>query len=345
MGIRRISRTLQRSTRLVVSLVLAAALGDAPALAQTYSITGNVRYQVGNGLPIPMTLAPVPIGRAQAVPGATVQQSFIAGLPPKITMPASQLTAPAVAMTLPVFPINPAQLQLQTAISAKFPRVSAVFQAGGRTGAATTTRNVLGVGLVRYQALLNQFGGPGLPSFGGNASIALPALGTPPCGPGPGCVAIFAPYMPGSAFGGPLTWTSAVTQIAPSPGLFAATIGPLGTILGLGLPLGPGIANLQTSFAGPWTTGMVTVSVPSAVPPQFFQLTGSDNRTPAGLGTISLVSGGLTQRSIDGPNATRAWLNLTIVPEPATTLQVACGFAGLQALRRLRRRRDRVRPH
>ena len=108
-------------------------------------------------------------------------------------------------------------------------------------------------------------------------------------------------------------------------------VNALGSILGKDVGLGPGgINNMATASAGfPWTTGMITVSAPFAVPSELFILTGSDGRNPQGVGTISLVSGGLSMRQASGPNANRGWIRLQVLPEPAALLGALSAFAML----------------
>ena len=48
-------------------------------------------------------------------------------------------------------------------------------------------------------------------------------------------------------------------------------------------------------------------------PDEIFTFTGSDNRVN-GVGTISLVAGGVSDRGVSGPNGNRGWLNLTVGP-------------------------------
>ena len=56
----------------------------------------------------------------------------------------------------------------------------------------------------------------------------------------------------------------------------------------------------------------VTVNQSAAVgSPEVFILSGSDGRVN-GVGTISLVSGAVSDRTLTGANANRGWLNLTI---------------------------------
>jgi hypothetical protein len=139
-------------------------------------------------------------------------------------------------------------------------------------------------------------------------------------------------------------FTNMSVPTAPSPGVFFANVGPAGTVLTLLTPLAPGLTNAGTSWGGPWTTGMLTASAPTAGPPGKFTLTGSDMRTvgstgpsnEGGAGSLSLVAGGFSQRTISGPNANRGWLNFTIGPKvshiPSLPLYGAAALVGLTAL-------------
>jgi hypothetical protein len=72
--------------------------------------------------------------------------------------------------------------------------------------------------------------------------------------------------------------------------------------------------NSAAGFGGPWTTGQLTVVQTKASPTEIFTLSGSDGRAPTGIGPISLVAGGLSNRARSGPNANRGWLNLVVGP-------------------------------
>ncbi len=142
-------------------------------------------------------------------------------------------------------------------------------------------------------------------------------------------------------------FTNMSTPTAAAPGLFFATVGPGGTVLNLLTPLGPGVTNRGTSWGGPWTTGMLTASAPTAFPPEKFTLSGSDGRASgAGMGSLSLVAGGFSQRSISGPSAIRGWLNFTVGTRLGVPMLPTYGVAALAALTALsgayalRRRRN-----
>jgi len=251
----RLSRTL------AFALLLLAPAGSA--VAATYSITGNARFQVGNGLPSPIGLTPAPGGRVVAIPGATIQQDSAS--PRRITLPASRLVTPGTPLVLGIAFSNPNAFQIATSQSVRFPRAAAVFSAGGRTGMATEVIPVAPSASIRYTSTSNQFGGPARPLFAGKRELALAAGASAPCTGPPACVALFASFAPAGQIGGPLGASATAMHPAASPGAFVATVTALGKIQALGTPLAPGLAVDVTSVAGPWTTGRVTVSVPSAV--------------------------------------------------------------------------------
>jgi hypothetical protein len=134
--------------------------GDAAGCA-TYGLSGNIRLQVGDGLPIPATLAnPAPNGQIFVQPAATVVQTD-GGT--NLTKPRKMYFAPdgirqaARAKNLGVRPFNAAVFQVKTEITFHFPGPyvlkpggtnqsdpadlagSAIFSAGRRTGADTVT--------------------------------------------------------------------------------------------------------------------------------------------------------------------------------------------------------------
>jgi hypothetical protein len=69
--------------------------------------------------------------------------------------------------------------------------------------------------------------------------------------------------------------------------------------------------------------------------PETFTLTGMDDRTTGGAGTIQLVSGGLSQRVSSGPNANRGRIRLELGPAigvPALSPAALAATAGLMLL-------------
>jgi hypothetical protein len=101
---------------------------------------------------------------------------------------------------------------------------------------------------------------------------------------------------------------------------------------------------MASSRGYPWTTGMITISAFAAGQFELFTITGMDNRTTMGAGTIQLVSGGVSQRTQSGPNANRGWIRLVLAPLPGVpalstpALAVTAGLMLLVAGYTMRRR-------
>jgi hypothetical protein len=356
--------SLERLAGLLTAFVLTTALGLSTAGAQTtHPLDGNARFQIGNGLPIPITLQPAPNGPVEAIDGATLAMTSPQGA---ITIKPSMFTHAGTPKNQPVFFANPQVFQVATSIPINFPRPgsTAVIAPSGRTGAdvvtfcpgdvVTASNNPMcpgpstGVisGLMRYTRTGGELGGTAVGVFGGQANIALRVTSGAPCayatGVNPACKAIFALATPA----GTGVWGANFGAVAPSPGgipspgKFYATIGGLGTILGVtATGLGPGLPNPATSYGGPWTAGTLTVSITdnAGASTEVFVLSGMDTRDPiTGQGTINLVSGTVSDRSLSAPNANRGWLNLEIKPPfgvvPAMTTPVLAAAIGLIAL-------------
>lgn len=358
------------SVRLVCVLVAVAWAASAQAQIAKHSIAGsNLRYQIGNGLPIPITTAAPPAGNVVAVPGASIMQ-ITGAAPQKITIVPSQLTWPGPLINLPIFGANPAIFEVATQIAIQWPRSTVTLQAGGRTGPSIVTfcpgstaalpnstynpscTNPLATGLpttglMRYVATANQFGGPVHGALQGIATIGLVAAGAPPpCDFATGaCMAIFAAGPPAqtAADGAPFGWFNSTPGGAPPTGLFNARVTTSGAITYVTpTGLGPGLGNPALSYGAPFTTGQVMVSARSTIGggTERFTRTGTDNRNATGSGTMSLVASAVSMRGLSGPNANRGWLNLT-VPEPTTALSAAGAFLLLAACHGLVRRRSR----
>ena len=315
-------------------LVLAALLSAPPASAQfaRYPIAGDVRFQIGNGLPFPL-ISP---GAANVAPGAAVRNTIASPDPRPLALDPGVITHPGTPMTVGVFIGNPVLFQARTAITVQFPAYPVTLEAGGRTGAATVnwcpgiTITASGTGgcltpaagpgingRVTYTATSAQFGGAAAAALGGGGDIALRAGASAPCDYNftPTCLVAFAlatppAYAPqGAAF----NLTTSFAAPVPTPGLYMAVVTGLGQVAALTpFGLGPGIPNSLTSYGAPWTTGMVSLLNTAALgTPQNFVLSGSDNRVN-GVGTISLVSGGMGVRNLSGASANRGWLSLTV---------------------------------
>ncbi len=339
----------------LIGFALGVAWGGVPAVQSApYSLTGNLR--LGFGFPsnflgaVPHTPWPAPTGRVWATANATVQQT-LGPDPVKMTFAPNQLTAPAVQRTLPIFLFNAKVFQASTALSAKWPKAAVTFQKAGRLGPATVTwcpgrplptpglnpgcagpqAGPLGSGLFRYTKTLNQFGGPGVASIGGNAAIHMVISGVAPCdwATGPCLAGVVPATPPASPAAGATFGFSTNAGVGAAPNLFNVRAIANGLITATSVVgTGAGLSNIATSFGAPWTTGKVTVSITDQTGPinEVFILSGSDARV-AGVGTISLVSAAVVTRSITGTSANRGWLNLT-VPEPSGLL----GFSAALAL-------------
>jgi hypothetical protein len=341
-----------------VFLALACAVVSAwstHASAEPYRLSGNARFQVGNGLPVPIGFTAPPNGPIVATPSAQVKQALGAD-PKRLTIPAGQLTWAARPVDLPVAQQNPNVFQVHTSVGVSFPGQQAVFRAGGRTGAPTVTfcagqsvlpsgnplcsgpgasANVIH-GLMRYTRTANQFGGPAQPAFTGTVNVAVRGGAGAPCNGPPSCVVAMALSTPPplGAWGAPFGVSAQMPHPAPNPGAYFGTVNTWGTVLNLGTVLGAGLANASTAFGGPWTTGRVTVSVTSTAMGGFqkFTLTGSDNRV-GGVGSISLVSGAIVYRALTGPEAARGHLTLEISALPPRPVPGLAGWGlGLLAL-------------
>jgi len=353
-------------------LALSVALGmvlSSTAQAQTFnkfSLTGNSRSQIGDGLPLPITFAPAPNGAVKVKPGATVQQSQ--GPDPKAMkfIGTTEANFSTTFMNQPVFALNKAVAQVRTSLIINGPWGGTgtvgtrTFSAGGRTGPpafawcpglalpltadpgcgdpATDTRVTDPKGRVKYTATSNQFGGPfealvGAAGSKGGASVVLmlpggfagvgvgcahPAVGAPNAtqNADTGCVGIFSPIAVD-------THAVAGRPIGPATSNFPPAIpgnirpmaitanGNVTRVLPTAAGTGP-VNNVEASWGFPYTTGIVNVTAADALgSAEKFTLSGGDSRVD-GVGSISMVSGGLSDRTLSGSNANRAWLNYTV---------------------------------
>ncbi len=364
---------------LLGSLSLFAVLGFASASpAQYYTISGGGgQLQIGDGLPIPIQPQSTSMGGSMSTggpigtganfpdkllippntnPAKRLIQQTAGPDPKKMIIPPGvfQRKAPGPSV-LGVAPYNPELYQLETNLSLTAPGFgTATFEAGGRTGAATATfTGTPPVSFARYTKTAAQFGGPAVIKIVAPTPVRVWVRGgvAPlPCkhpaflGPDSGCLALLAQAFPGSmvAAGG------MVGDVQTSPGGPAGTpfrvkasVNIMGTLLMTLIDVKSGaLTNKATSVGFPWTTGRVTLSQPSALGMlEKLIITGMDGRV-GGVGTISLVSGALSQRTLTGPNSNRSWARYTL-PEPAPVLGAAAALAVLAICYRLDRRRSR----
>jgi len=349
------SASVLRKAAVLAVFALVAGLSATAFAQQTklYSISGNARYQIGNGLPIPIGFTPAPDGRVAIQPGAAILQTTGPD-PKKMIMPPSGAIAPGNPVVIGLFAANPKLFQVATAIPLAGPKApGATFSAGGRTGASTVSwcpgstvtpsgnpgcaspGGGSGInGRLVYTKTANQFGGVLQGNVGGFADIAIRVAGTPP-GSVTAVFAIANPF-PTGAQGAPFGFVGVTAGAAPAPpnGVGGFIAGPNGTLLTqvFAHPTAYGVPNPATTYGGPWTTGQVKVSVTAnAGAPEIFTFTGSDNRVN-GVGTISLVCGGVSDRGVSGPNGNRGWLNYTIGPVILDGPVPAVSHGGLAAV-------------
>lgn len=340
--------------------------------AKVHALSGNARFQIGDGLPIPIhsdgktiaSFTAVPNGAVKPIVGAVVTQTSGAD-PVKMTIQPGQLSFAGIPNFLPLKANNPTVFQIQTNLSISWPGAgdnaplgAAVFDAGGRTGHAVVTwcpgqavpgsghvacaNASLGapvVGRLRYVATSNQFGGPAVGALGGTADLEVVAQFVAGCPANNSCQfsALDISPAPTGAVGGPFGWNNPTTPTAqPVYSIMASGVGAGGTILpgAVGVTVNPtATTNGGTSFGGPWTTGQVKISQPFAIgAAEIFTISGMDGRV-GGVGSISLVAGGVSDRNFTGPNANRGWLNLQIAANtPSMSWQGIAAFVGLLTL-------------
>jgi hypothetical protein len=336
---------------MAVGLVLSFAWATtAQAQTAVYSLSGNSRAQIGAGLPLPITFQPAPNGKVLFGPPAFVFQT--AGPDPKAMTfqlnTATPIFGPVTATAF-VALFNPRVHQVKTSLIVNGPvGGTAMFSAGGRTGPATLTwcpgqalptasfnpacTNATSATAVhgatqnaslRYQATANQFGGTSQGLIGGGASVVIRAGATlAPCkavalgGTNASCLGAFSlPVINPTAIGGAPFGAVNITTPALSKNVHFIGVLANGQVTAVHPALlGTAPKNNVKTYGAPYTTGKVTVRAPLALGGgETFYLSGSDNRVD-GVGSISLVTGGIGARSISGTNANRGWLNYEVTP-------------------------------
>jgi hypothetical protein len=347
------------TSRAGVASILAAGLvlslgwaTSAAAQGKYYSLTGNTRAQIGNGLPLPITFAPIPKGKI-IINGAVLQKGVA---PMTMEFNKSALQWGPETATIPLFKANSNVFQLRTSLVINAPITDAVFKKSGRSGLPTFTwcpgqplplvTNPVCIdpvnqpanpnASIRYERTGNMFSGisqPGVSAPAGNNSIAAqlvlkfnegaPCDGIDPDGggplppPDPACQGLFSDIIPAATgvVGGPIgnAYINVLTPNEPNTVPDArreVEVDAYGNVVAVGAIKGPGLFNSVISFGAPWTTGLVTVWAPDGN--EMYSLQGSDARDADGLGTISLVAGGVSWRALSDDNANRGWLNYTI---------------------------------
>jgi len=204
-------------------------------------------------------------------------------------------------------------------------------------------------GIVQYQ-------GNGANLFGGTMAIMLdnggfvtvivgtqggqPVIAHQPIGT-PGATGNLRSQVTG---GGYALFNTAYLQ--PGPGNVGFMTNPTANKITTVGPSIPGLipADVNFNWGFPHTTGQITVMKAETIignpATTTFVAQGTDSRTAAGVGNITLVSGGLSHRLISG-NHTPALniVNMTFTPEPGPTLMLATSLLAIGGLYAFLRRR------
>jgi hypothetical protein len=278
--------------------------------------------------------------------------------------PGAFLRVPASPKVVGVALNNPKVFQVRTKISFSGPANKLGTMTFKKNGFRTAPVTFIGApakgAKAFYSGSTNRFGGPSqtriavLSKIGVwvNPGAMLPCK-HPTFGGGNGsCLAPLVPAYPMSlaAAGGigstPMKGIQVTTPGGPpamSPGVVAVSIpNTTGLIAKSQNIKNTGtLTNMATSVGFPWTTGKITLSQTGALGVyEKFTITGKDSRTAMGAGTISLVSGALSNRKLSGPNANKSWARYTL-PEPGAALGAAAALAILGICHGLVRRRSR----
>lgn len=322
---------------------------------------GTAPGPIGTGMNFPPLLIPVN-------PNKPLVKQTAGADPKQMTVPVGAFRRPAPGPTvLGVAANNPTVYQVRTNIEFSGPAPafgSAMFKASGRTGAKTTTFNgipgtPLNPSTARYSGSAARFGGPSRtkvvpatvitvwahgPAPGAQPPCHHPAFGT--AGSSGDCLALMVQAHPmtlavaGAAVADPNDTTPG--GIVMTSGVRAVSVDAKGKVLKQAKAANTApISNMATSAGFPWTTGMLTLVQPSAAgTPEVFTVTGMDTRV-GGVGTLSLVSGALSDRVTSGPNSNRSWSQYKVLPEPGAVLGAAAALAVLGVCHGLVRRRSR----
>jgi len=341
---------------------------------------GGGQTQIGDGLPLPIQVNRTPMGAAIGtgtmfppllIPvnpnpaKALVKQTGSAPAQLKLP-PGVLLRVPALPKVIALVANNPKIFQVKTRISFSGPakvKGTMTFKKNGVRTKAVSFAGAPAGSFALYSGSINRFGGPSQTRIGVlseigiwfNAGAMLPCKHPTFGGANASCIAPLVPAHPKTlaAAGGAMTMAGKVTAgitvttpgtpVAKSPGVAALSIPNTTGLIAKSVSLKKTgtVTNMATSVGFPWTTGKVVLSQPSALAAfEKFTITGKDARTAMGGGTISLVSGALSDRKISGPNANKSWARYTL-PEPGTALAAATALGALGIAHALARRRSR----
>jgi hypothetical protein len=361
--------TAKRWTALLSGALLVVLLAGA-ANAATFSVaTGgsNLTWQTGSSvLPILGNLPPASGGtpaarwRPQGYPTIMGTGSN----PVSLTIPPGIISfAPSYPVQLPV-PSLPSYVQFTTGLAAYAPAGGpATFKPGAKTsrpanfswcpGASANpacTTVLSGAPQGSISGIIKYTAGAAGPQFGGTMSVlnsgifswytviaTLPTLkiklnnegaGTATIAAGPG----YSNYV--SSTGG-----GAGDKVFNSPPFVPTYYGAYSIITDPGVPAStiPGASSI--GWGMPFTTGTVYIKFPW-YPSPFATITGmgQDNRTPAGVGNISMVAGGILTAPGGGITIGQIVTFTMNVPEPNEVQMLASGMGLIGLLALVRRR-------
>ena len=299
-----------RATFALIATLSVFTLLASTADARIFRMTGKWLQQRGPNAQIPI------FGGIPQKPAARV--SATGSSPATLTIPVNAFTgANKLLIPLPLSSI--VQLSTQfifhgpdaTGILSSGPKgtrpANFSFCPGAAANPACTSTGILNPtqgtkhGRMVYAAGPNQFGGTMQMLIEGFGSLTV-VVGASP-------TQLQVNNLGGGTMGGPQgvggAYANADTDfLAPGPITIGAVCaaGPCannnGLVVATGVPAGTGTASTNTNTGFPWTTGMVSAIVITKLPTTNSTLTGtgSDTRTALGLGNITLVAGGLSNR-------------------------------------------------
>ncbi len=124
-----------RLAGLLVAFVIVAGAWSA-AQARIHSLGGNMRFQIGDGLPIPIGFTPVPNGKLMPIAGAQIGQRgvHLSTNPAALIIDPFQMTFDGPPINLPVFNSNPNVFQVKTVIRLRWQKQQIKWYENGLSG-------------------------------------------------------------------------------------------------------------------------------------------------------------------------------------------------------------------
>ncbi len=323
------------------------------------------------GIRFPNLLVPVAPNPGTPILTGTVAKSIMTAgtkmaYQRRLNIPANVLHKDPTQTTVGVFFSNPTVYAVATYVEYVWPVAPVVLTTATTVHPSLANNVVTGFGgSITYSNPLGRFGGPGQfrlspgaePPLQGLKPIGvtvyakvLPTQIVPPCthtafgGAAPGCNAVL---LAGAAMTADLGAGKTTLNTEDIPG---ATVTPpniafvklggtslsfmWGTVISASAAAtGPPLVNDAMSQGGPWTTGTIVVKNGAAVPMnETFTLRGRDQRTANGGGTIQLVSGAVSTRTLTMANANRGWIRLSMIPLEPVPATPWWGMAVIAAL-------------